>query len=73
MNNNCDGDWFTADSFLYYRCFWDFAIVPLFSGDKPEKCPRCGRPVEPLVKLIRPQIRSARQVRLGENWVNVSE
>lgn len=71
MNANCDGDWFMADRRLYYRCFWDSTIVPLRSGDKPEKCPNCNRPVEPLVKLIKPMIRSARQVKLGDHWVNV--
>jgi hypothetical protein len=67
----CNGDWFMADNFLYYRCRSDHSIIPLRSGDKPEKCSHCGRPVAPEVKLIKPQIRSARQVKLGDHWVNL--
>lgn len=73
MNADCDGDWFMADRRLYYRCLGDSVIVPLRSGDKPEKCPHCGKPVAPEVKLIKPWIRSARQVKLGEHWVNVDD
>lgn len=71
MSANCDGYWFMADRFLYYAC--GGIVYPLRSGDKPEKCPDCGKPVAPEVKLIKPMIRSARQVRLGEQWVNVSD
>ncbi len=72
MNANCDGDWFLADNRIYYRCFWDSIIIPMRDSNKPETCSHCQRPVEPLVKLIKPQIRTARQVRLGDNWVNVN-
>lgn len=69
MSQQCNGDWFMADRFLYYHC--NGAVIPLRSGDKPEKCPDCGKPVPAEVKLIQPQSRTRLQVKLGEQWVNV--
>ena len=44
MNRECNGDFFEAGGFRYYRCLWDGTVLP---APKPgELCPHCNREIE---------------------------
>ena len=43
-NRDCNGDFFTVEGLVYYRCLWDCTILKgLANGNQ---CPNCNRTID---------------------------
>lgn len=71
MNADCNGTFFQVDNRVYYRCFWDGAIIRYFDALKPG-CPNCHRKIDPKSwRPLKAKTRTVKQALVKGIWVDV--